>query len=48
MDTLVIMAIVAVALVVLAVFFVMKYSSKSGGNDNVWKPDEKKGPNAEG
>jgi hypothetical protein len=48
MDTLVIMAVILIVLVILAVFFVMKYSSRSGGNDDVWKPEDKKGPHPEG
>ena len=48
MDTLVIMAIVVVAIVFLGIFFVMKYSGKSGGNDDVWKPGEEKGSHPEG
>ena len=47
MDTLLIMAIVLAALVVLVVFFVMKYSGKSGGNDDVWKPGDEQGPHPE-
>lgn len=49
MDTLIIMAIVVIALIVLGVYFVMKYAaSRSGGNDDVWKPGDSKGPNPEG
>lgn len=49
MDTLIIAAIVVVALIVLAVYFVMKYAAnRSGGNDDVWKPGKHKDPNTEG
>ena len=49
MDTLLIGAIVVIALIVIGAFFVMKYAaSKSGGNDNVWKPGDHNHPNPEG
>lgn len=49
MDTLIIAAIVVVALLVLSGYFVMKYAAnRSGGNDDVWKPGERKDPNTEG
>ncbi|MDB5078314.1 MAG: hypothetical protein JWP00_238 [Chloroflexi bacterium] len=47
MDTLVIMALVLIGVVILGAFFVMKVTSKSGGNDDVWQPDDKKGPHPE-
>jgi hypothetical protein len=48
MDTLVITALIVAALVVVAIFFALKYGTKSGGKENVWKPGEKKGPHPEG
>ncbi len=48
MDTLIIAAIVVVALLVLGGYFIMKYmANRSGGNDDVWKPGEGKDPNSE-
>ena len=48
MGTLLIAAIVVIALVVIGVFFIMKYAAnRSGGNDDVWHPGNGKGPNPE-
>ena len=48
MGTLIIMALIAVAVVVVAVIFFVTVNGKSGGNDNVWKPGDRNDPNPEG
>lgn len=48
MDTLIIMALIAIAVIAVAVIFFVTVNGNSGGNDNVWKPGDRKGPNPEG
>lgn len=49
METLLIAALVLIAMIVLGVFFVMKYAaSRSGGNDDVWKPKDRDNSTPEG